>query len=69
MNIEEVKGLKEDDKVICKNYGFQSAVQPNSMGYFVRWADDESGWPVVRFQCGSIQAVDPADISATYVAL
>lgn len=62
--LESLKDLQEDDTVICKNYGSQSEVLPYSEGYFVRWDANESGWPVVRFQCGSIELVDPADIKA-----
>ena len=58
MNLEL---LKEADTVICKNHGFQSAVIPYSVGYFIKF-DLKSEWPIVRFQCGSIELVDPADI-------
>ena len=60
--LESLKDLKEDDTVICKNHGFQSEVRPNSIGYFVRWDTNESGWPIVLFQCGSTEVVNPADL-------
>ena len=60
--LESLKDLQEDDTVICKNYGLQSKVLPYSEGYFIRWDTNDTGWPIVRFQCGAIELVDPADI-------